>query len=155
EAEARGKWSCVFIFAGPPTHIGGDGFANPWQRPQLQFEMMMRSPTDHASRERGVAPVCEWCEPPFRARRGGSPQRFCVPSIRQAFWSGLRRFGEQALESGILTIADLRTGSARACTLLQHTETAPPLLEAAPSDFVPPGASMRFSVEVERTTVGW
>jgi len=67
----------------------------------------------------------------------------------------LRRFGEQALESGILTIADLRTGSARACTLLQHTETAPPLLEAAPSDFVPPGASMRFSVEVERTTVGW
>jgi hypothetical protein len=34
------------------------------------------------------------------------------------FWSALRRWGEQAVASGILTIADIKNGAAEACTVL-------------------------------------
>jgi hypothetical protein len=56
-------------------------------------------------------------ERPFRARRGGSPQRFCGSKCRMMFWSALRRWGEQAVAAGILTIGDIRSGSPAACTL--------------------------------------
>ena len=69
-----------------------------------------------------VSAVCDWCERQFRARRGGSPQRFCGPKCRVAFWSVLRRFGELALSDGVLTIADIRNGDPSACTLRRRTE---------------------------------
>jgi hypothetical protein len=62
--------------------------------------------------------VCQWCEQPFRLRRGGSPQRFCGAGCRTAFWTALRRWGERAVAAGILTIDDIRNGHAEACTLL-------------------------------------
>jgi len=65
-----------------------------------------------------TSPECPWCERPFRARRGGSPQRFCGAKCRMMFWSALRRWGEQAVASGLLTIADIKIGAAGACTLL-------------------------------------
>jgi hypothetical protein len=46
--------------------------------------------------------LCPWCERPFRARRGGSPQRFCGSKCRATFWSALRRWGERAVAAGIL-----------------------------------------------------
>jgi hypothetical protein len=46
--------------------------------------------------------VCQWCEKPFRTRRGGSPQRFCGSKCRATFWSALRRWGERAVAAGIL-----------------------------------------------------
>jgi hypothetical protein len=69
---------------------------------------------------------CLWCERPFRARRGGSPQRFCCAAHRTAFWSALRRWGERAVASGMLPVADLRNGTTAACTpLLSGTSSAP------------------------------
>ena len=72
--------------------------------------------------------ICEWCEQPFQPRRGGSPQRFCGPKCRSAFWSGLRRWGERAISAGILTIGDIRNGdpAAAACTLLLRATSATP-----------------------------
>jgi len=35
-----------------------------------------------------------------------------------AFWSALRSWGERAVASGSLTVADIRTGATAACTLL-------------------------------------
>jgi hypothetical protein len=37
------------------------------------------------------------------------------------FWSALRRWGERAVGTGILTIADIRNGDPVACTLLRGT----------------------------------
>jgi hypothetical protein len=65
--------------------------------------------------------LCPWCERPFRARRGGSPQCFCSAKHRSLFWSALRRWGERAIGAGILTIADIRNGDPVACTLLRGT----------------------------------
>jgi hypothetical protein len=62
--------------------------------------------------------ICDWCNTPFRPRRGGSPQRFCDGRCRTAFWSALRRWGERAIDAGVLTIDDIRTGDPTACTLL-------------------------------------
>jgi hypothetical protein len=67
---------------------------------------------------KGTSDLCPWCEKPFRARRGGSPQRFCGAKCRSAFWSALRRWGDRAVATGILSIADIRNGDAEACTLL-------------------------------------
>ena len=61
--------------------------------------------------------ACIWCGRPFRTRRGGSPKRFCSATHRAAFWSALRRWGERAVASGILTVADVRNGAAVTCTL--------------------------------------
>src|SRR6516165_4223615 len=42
-------------------------------------------------------PGCLWCKRPFRARRGGSPKRFCCAAHRIAFWSAARRWAERAV----------------------------------------------------------
>jgi hypothetical protein len=73
-----------------------------------------------------VSTACQWCDEPFRARRGGSPQRFCGARCRSAFWTALRRWGERAVAAGILTIDDIRSGDPAACTLLPgHVSLAP------------------------------
>jgi hypothetical protein len=43
---------------------------------------------------------CAWCDRPFPARRGGSPQRFCCAAHRIAFWSALRSWAERAVAAG-------------------------------------------------------
>jgi hypothetical protein len=70
---------------------------------------------------------CLWCERPFRARRGGSPQRFCCAAHRLAFWSALRRWGERSVASGMLTVAELRNDTAAACTLLPSGNSPAPV----------------------------
>lgn len=62
--------------------------------------------------------LCLWCQTQFEPRRGGSPQRFCCAAHRLAFWSALRRWGERAVASGVLTVARIRNAAPEACTLL-------------------------------------
>jgi hypothetical protein len=78
----------------------------------------------------GISNPCPWCERPFRPRRGGSPQRFCQSKCRVAFWSALRRWSERAIDLGILTIDDIRSGDPAACTLLLEAASRAPV--AAP-----------------------
>ena len=72
-----------------------------------------------------VKPACLWCDTEFEPRKGGSPQRFCDPKHRDAFHSAGRRFAEDAVLIGLLTAADLRNGSAEACTLRAGQGRAP------------------------------
>src|SRR6516165_404440 len=53
-------------------------------------------------------PGCLWCKRPFRARRGGSPKRFCCAAHRIAFWSAARRWAERAVVSGLLSVDNIR-----------------------------------------------
>jgi len=92
--------------------------------------------------------ICEWCEQPFQPRRGGSPQRFCGPKCRSAFWSGLRRWGERAVVAGIVTVGDIRNGAAAACTLLPRGISTAPADEAAPQS--PSPAATRAASDYTR-----
>jgi hypothetical protein len=66
----------------------------------------------------GCDGLCLWCERPFPARRGGSPQRFCTARCRTAFWTAMRRWGERAVSAGVLTVDHIRSSDPAACTLL-------------------------------------
>jgi hypothetical protein len=96
---------------------------------------------------------CQWCERPYRTRRGGSPQRFCGRECRTAFWSALRGWGDGAIAAGVLTVADIKDGTAAACTLLQRGNPAwaLPDIECNPVAF--PDVPLRFIVEVNRGLV--
>jgi hypothetical protein len=59
-----------------------------------------------------------WCSGQFKARRSGSPKRFCSAGCRSAFWSALRLWGKDALATGVLTIDAVRNGPQEACTLV-------------------------------------
>src|SRR5215471_4069910 len=80
-------------------------------------------------------PRCEWCKTPFSSKRHGSPQRFCSSKCRAAFWSALRRWGEEALASGALYVTDLRNGCRKACTLRTFEGSPIPLPEIGVSPF--------------------
>jgi hypothetical protein len=73
---------------------------------------------------KGTSALCEWCNTSFQPRRGGSPQRFCASKCRTAFWSALRRWGERAINAGILSVTDIRGCDPEACTLLAGRVTA-------------------------------
>lgn len=68
-----------------------------------------------------TSPVCPWCGRPFRARRGGSAQRFCRAKCRTMFWSALRHWGERAVAGGFLTVDAIKNGNPAACTPLPGT----------------------------------
>ena len=103
----------------------------------------------------GFSSLCQWCERPFRARRGGSPQRFCGARCRMLFWSALRRFGERGLADGLMTMTDIRTGVTAACTLRQSTERLSPLPDNRRGGDAPPDAPLRFFVDLERDRIAW
>jgi hypothetical protein len=97
--------------------------------------------------------ACLWCACSFEPRRGGTPQRFCGVECRTAFWSALRRWGERAVAAGILTIADLQSDSAPACTLPERGKPTLPLSDIERSDTALLDAPLRFLVEVEHSTL--
>jgi hypothetical protein len=73
---------------------------------------------DPAGMPETAPPLCLWCGKPFtRRRNGGSRQSFCGPPHRIAFHTAARRWAERAVASGALTVAELQSGSAVACTL--------------------------------------
>jgi hypothetical protein len=80
-----------------------------------------------------ISMLCQWCEQPFRPRRGGSPQRFCGPKCRATFWAALRRLGERAFVSGIVTIDDIRNADPAAYTLSRRTISPGPVPETPKS----------------------
>jgi hypothetical protein len=70
-------------------------------------------------------PACSWCNQLFRARHGGGRgQRFCRPSCRRAFHAAARSWALDAIASGALTVADIKSGSA-ATRALRLSEEAP------------------------------
>lgn len=53
---------------------------------------------------------CPWCDDPFVPRGdGGKRQRFCTARCRKKFHSAARRWAENEIMAGRLTVADLRT----------------------------------------------
>ena len=78
--------------------------------------------------------ACEWCTKGFKARRGGTRQRFCSARCRTALWSALRRCGERALAAGTLSIGDLRNGHLEACTLAGAAKSSPPYPDIVSAD---------------------
>lgn len=56
---------------------------------------------------------CQWCGSAFiPARKGNQEKRFCSAACRQAFWSAARRWIAMALDTGLLTVANLKRGVA-------------------------------------------
>ena len=53
--------------------------------------------------------ACIWCGTRYSPRStGGKPQRFCSPACRRKMDAGLRAIGQQQLENGAITVADLQ-----------------------------------------------
>jgi len=92
--------------------------------------------------------ICQWCSERFKARRGGSPQRFCSVRCRTGFWSALRRAGERALATGLVSIDALRNGRSEACTLEGMQEAVPQYPEIGSTRRPPAEPPKRFAVEV-------
>ena len=97
--------------------------------------------TEPAVNATSASTACIWCGRPFPTRRGGSPKRFCSAIHRTAFWSALRRWGERAVASGILTVADVRNGAAVTCTLPPRGISPAAISLAQKAAPVPPAAS--------------
>ncbi len=59
---------------------------------------------------------CFWCGSPFPPRKLGAHQkRFCSPQCRGRFHTAARRWAEQALGRGDISVADLKA-SVPSCT---------------------------------------
>lgn len=57
--------------------------------------------------------ACPWCGAPFSVgRRRGSTQRFCTPDHRQAYWAAGRRWITAAVQAGLISVEDLKSGRA-------------------------------------------
>jgi hypothetical protein len=57
----------------------------------------------------GTKPHCLWCGWAFTPRTsGGSAQRFCCSSHRQAFWIAARRWTMRAIDAGLLSVDCLK-----------------------------------------------
>jgi hypothetical protein len=75
---------------------------------------------------------CPWCTRVFRPRRGGHAQRYCRPSCRRAFHGAARAWVLNAIASGALTLADIRSGSAATRALLSEAEATLPRVRHRP-----------------------
>ena len=59
---------------------------------------------------------CQWCERPFQARKIGAHDKvFCCSRCKDAYHTALRRWGQQALAAGRLSVDDLKAPAA-SCT---------------------------------------
>jgi hypothetical protein len=97
--------------------------------------------------------ACPWCTKRFKARRGGTRQRFCSARCRTAFWSALRRSGERELAAGTLSIDAVRNGRLEACTLRRREETPPPCPEIGSPPQPSPEPLKRFSVLIPESLI--
>jgi hypothetical protein len=71
------------------------------------------------------------------------------------YWSAVRGFGERALANGALTMTDIRSGVAAACTLPKCAELLSPLPDTTRTNSACPDEPLRFFVEMERGTIAW
>ena len=80
-----------------------------------------------------AASSCCRCERLFHPRQsGGRPQKFCGPSCRRAFHAAGRTWVLDAIASGALTLADIRSGSAATRALLSEAEGTLPNVRHRP-----------------------
>jgi len=75
--------------------------------------------------------LCAWCGRPFRARRGGLPQRFCGPPHRVAFFSAARAWALKLVESGLITAETLRASARNVHVTAGPIQAAPTLGDTA------------------------
>lgn len=52
--------------------------------------------------------VCPWDRKSFVARGSGKPQKFCREECRRDFHAAQRAYSQQRLDSGAITIEDLK-----------------------------------------------
>ena len=62
--------------------------------------------------------TCLWCGSGFQRRKGGKRQRFCGDVCRAAFHRACRVYAIQAVEEGLLTVAEIREASPATYTFL-------------------------------------
>lgn len=59
---------------------------------------------------------CLWCDKPFRVRKiGAHHKKFCSPACKDRYHSALRRWAQEAITLGHLTVAELKAALA-SCT---------------------------------------
>ena len=80
---------------------------------------------------------CLWCDTPFTPRQGGKPQRFCSKGCRTGFHAAARKWAEQAVARGELTVAELRKPQTCLCSNV-HVSPRPILAVAGGSCTRPP-----------------
>ena len=80
------------------------------------------------TRPGGIAmTACEWCGSAFEAvKRGDRAKRFCSDSCRAGFHSAARRWVQNAIAEGRLTIDELRAGISSPCTAESEGSTTIP-----------------------------
>jgi hypothetical protein len=87
--------------------------------------------------------TCLWCGQPMpRGRRHGSARRFCQAKHRTAFHSFARRYVNEAISSGRLTVADLH-GPSKACTPQSGAIWGRAATGVAKTDRPHPGSAVR------------
>jgi hypothetical protein len=72
-----------------------------------------------------------WCTRLFRPRRGGHVQRNCRPWCRRAFHGAARASVLDAIASGALTLAEIRSGLPTTRALLSEAEGTLPRVNTA------------------------
>jgi hypothetical protein len=69
--------------------------------------------------------ACLWCGSPFELRvTGGKRQRFCSERCRRAFGAAAREYGCHAVETGIVTVAELKECLSRNARVALASKTA-------------------------------
>ena len=63
---------------------------------------------------------CAWCRTEIgESRNRGSRKRFCCPEHRYAYWAAARRWVAEAIEAGLLSVADLKAAERKNAPLRQ------------------------------------
>ena len=71
---------------------------------------MMPSTTATDDAPRSVA-ACRWCAGLFDVKTiGGNRKEFCGPNCKGAYHTALRMWAQRALDGGLITVDDLRSG---------------------------------------------
>ena len=66
---------------------------------------------------------CPWCDRPFRVRQsGGRAQLYCRLPCRRAYHAAVRQWALDAIDSGALTISDIRNGLPTTRALQRYVE---------------------------------
>lgn len=80
--------------------------------------------------EAGARVKCPWCSTDFTPRAGGKPQKFCTPACRRDMAHAVNAWVSAALDAGMLTAKDLRSGPAATQALLRAADPAREAKEA-------------------------
>ena len=124
---------------------------------------MTSASNDPIGRLTGVC--CAWCDGAFQPRAtGGRRQRFCGDRCRRALDRAGRRWIADALDGGMLTVADLKSGPAATRTLLPAASSpsaapeGPPALIAAEAlgnliAYLDPEVAIHFTPALLKMTI--